>query len=272
MFARIQADSRATRFITAVAVACVSSSVLVGCVDEPAKHRVQANAYLRRGDAENAVRECNEGLAARKDDVPLLILKGKALFEQNKLDEAKQSYQQAITAGQKLDDTALVEAHLGIGVVASRQEDWATAKSEFQTLIKVNDRDAYSHLNLARACLGLKDNACAIEHGEIAGKLRGNEENVLFTLGTIYLGADKTKEAELTFQHICEVIPGAATCPYGVALVAAKTGDKAKAIAQLTLAVDRKLPNPERLAKEPGFASIKDDPEFVKLVERAAQK
>jgi hypothetical protein len=90
--------------------------------------------------------------------------------------------------------------------------------------------------------------------------------------GTIYLAADKAKEAELTFQHICEVIPGAASCPYGLALVAAKAGDKVRAMRELEEAVRRKVPNPDKLSLEPGFASIKDDPAFVALAEKAKQK
>ena len=61
-----------------------------------------------------------------------------------------------------------------------------------------------------------------IQHGEAAGRIRGDEEGVLYTLGTIYLTAGKLKEAELTFQHICDVVPGASSCPYGVALVASQ--------------------------------------------------
>jgi len=48
-----------------------------------------------------------------------------------------------------------------------------------------------------------------------------DEEGVLYTLGTVYLAAGKLKEAEMTFQHICDVVPAASSCPYGVALVAA---------------------------------------------------
>ena len=65
-------------------------------------------------------------------------------------------------------------------------------------------------------------------------------------------------------------MPGAASAPYGLALVAARAGDKKKALEQLDEAVRRKLPNPDQIGADPGFASIKDDPEFLRITGRAA--
>jgi tetratricopeptide (TPR) repeat protein len=165
----------------------------------------------------------------------------------------------------------VTEAHLGLAMVASRKSEWAVAKTEFLWLSKANDRDATSHLNVARACLELGEMPCALEHGEAAKRLRGKEENVLFTVGTIYLAAGKSPEAKASFQQICDLIPGAASCPYGLALVAAKAGDKETALAELGKAVDRKLPNPERVAKDKGFESVREDPRFQALAAKAAQ-
>ena len=240
-----------------------------GCVDAPTEHRLRANAFLRGGDAAAAVTECDLGLAKKKDDVALLILRGKALFELEKLDESKASYAQAVSAGKNLGDAALAEAQLGLAMIASRQKDFAEARRRFETLVQVNEKDAVSHLNVARVCLELKDIECALSHAETAGKLRGNEESVLYTLGSVYLAAGKVKEAELTFEHICEIVPGASSCPYGIALVAAKSGEKAKALAKLKEAVDRKVPNPQQISGEPAFASLKDDPEFAAIVAKA---
>jgi tetratricopeptide (TPR) repeat protein len=244
----------------------------VGCVEPATEHRVRANAFLRGGDAAAALVECDLGLARKKDDVALLILRGKALFELDRLDDARAAYDQALSAGKSDDQRSLAEAYLGLGMIGSRQKDWASARKHFEALVSINAKDATSHLNVARACLELRDVECAIAHGEAAGKLRGDDESVLYTLGTIYLTADRPKEAELTFQHICDVVPGASTCPYGLALVAAKAGDRTTTLAKLREAVARKVPNPENIAKEPGFAGMKDDPEFVAVVASATAK
>jgi tetratricopeptide (TPR) repeat protein len=240
---------------------------LGACVDQAGEHRVRANAFLRGGDAAAALKECDEGLAQKKGDVALLILRGKALFELDRLDDARGAYQAALDASAPGQSTS--DAQLGLAMIASRRRDWAAARKHFEILVGQNPKDGSSHLNAAKACLELKDLDCAVSHAEEAGRLRGNEEPVLFALGSIYLAAGKPHEAELTFQHICEAAPGVASCPYGLALVAARAGDRKRALEQLDEAVRRKLPSPDQIAADPGFASLKDDPEFQRIAGRA---
>jgi tetratricopeptide (TPR) repeat protein len=232
---------------------------------------VRANAFLRGGDPAAAIEECDKGLAEEKGKgrLPLLVLRGKALFEQDRFDEAKGAYLAALDVGRSEDKRALADVYLGLGVIASRQKDWPAARQAFQTLCDINDKDGRSHINVAKTCLAMGDIECALRHGREAGHLRGDEEEVLFPLGTIYLAAGMPAEAELTFQHICAVVPGAASCPYGQALVAARAGDKGRALRELDEAVRRKLPNPDRIAADPGFSSLKDDPEFLQIAARA---
>ena len=244
----------------------------LGCIDPVSEHRVRANAFLRGGDATAALKEIEAGLSKNKDNVPLLILRGKALFELDRMEDARAAYQQALTAGAAEGPRSLAEAHLGLAMIGTRTKDLAAARKHFEVLVGINEKDATSHLNVARTCLELKDMDCAVSHAEAAGRLRGDEEPVLYTEGTIYLAAGKLREAELTFQHICDVMPGASSCPYGLALVAARRGDKAKAIEHLREAVKRKVPNPGQIAVDPGFAPLKDDPEFRAVVDGAAGK
>lgn len=260
------------RALAAALILGAASLGLLGCMDKAAEHRTRANAYLRGGDAAAALKECDDGLAVKPDNLPLLILKGKALFELDRFDDSKEAYTRAVTVGKSEPQRSLSEAFLGLAMIGSRTKDWKSARQNFETLVQINEKDASSHLNVARACMELKDMDCAVQHAEAAGHLRGDEEPVLYTLGTIYLAADKPKEAELTFQHICDVVPGASSCPYGVALVAAKAGDKARALEQLREAIKRKVPNPDKLGDDPGFASLKGDPEFTALVEKAKQQ
>src|SRR5690242_19983981 len=101
-FARAaRAAQRAFRAALLVLTAAAAFSV-AACVDPPTEHRLRANAFLRGGDAASAVKECDLGLEKKKDDIPLLILRGKALFELDKLDESRGAYAQAVTAGKDL--------------------------------------------------------------------------------------------------------------------------------------------------------------------------
>jgi len=257
--------------LSSLFAALILGTLGLGCVDAPTEHRVRANAFLRGGDAAAALKEVDLGLERRKDDTALLILRGKALFELDRMPEARDAFARAMDAGkaQREGEKTLAEAHLGLAMVGSRTRDWPAARTHFEALVGINDKDATSHLNVARACVELNDIDCAVSHGEAAGKLRGNDESVLYTLGNVYLNAGKLKEAELTFQHICEVVPNTSSCPYGLALAAAKGGDKARAVDKLREAVDRKVPRPQSIATEPAFASLKDDPAFLELVARA---
>jgi tetratricopeptide (TPR) repeat protein len=240
------------------------------CLDKPTEHRVRANAYLRGGDAQKALDEIEAGLARQSRDVALLILKGKALFELDRLDDARSAYLEAIDAGKDEAEKSLGEAHLGLAIIATRKQDWREARERFQALVGIDGRDADARINLARVCLQTHDMPCAIEHGEEAGRLRGGSEEVLFTLGRIYVTAKQYDDAEKTFEHICEVVPGAASCPYGVALVAAQRGNSERALAKLGEAIDKKMPNPDKLPADPLLAPIADHPEFKALAARAA--
>src|SRR3984957_11048900 len=103
-------------------VARVAALLLLGgCVDHAGEHRVRANAFLRGGDAASALKECDEGLAGAKGDLALLILRGNALFELDRLDDAAQAYQAALDAGRDEPPRALADAQRGLAMIASRQ-------------------------------------------------------------------------------------------------------------------------------------------------------
>jgi tetratricopeptide (TPR) repeat protein len=243
-------------------------ALLVACVDKPTEHRVRANAFLRSGDAAAALAEIDSGLSHDEKNVALLILKGKALFELERYDDARAAYDAALREGAGAPKE-LGEAHLGQAIIAMRNNSLPEAKKSFEALLEINASDADARINLARVCLQMSDLDCAVKHGEEAGHLRGQSEEVLFTLGRIYVTAKKYDEAEKTFSHICDVVPNAASCPYGVALVAAQKGEPDRALAKLKEAIDKKLPNPDQLAADPMLAPLKDHPTFAQLIEQA---
>ncbi len=74
---------------TLACLALLASLAGTGCLDKSSEHRIRANAFLRGGDAKSAVAECDQGLAIKKDDPALLMLKGKALFELDDLDASR---------------------------------------------------------------------------------------------------------------------------------------------------------------------------------------
>jgi tetratricopeptide (TPR) repeat protein len=241
---------------------------LAGCVDPPTEHRVRANAYLRAGDATRALGEVDAGLAKTPNDLPLMIMRGKALFELERYDDARVAFRQALDHGAS-NDRSRAESYLGLAMAALRLADTKEARAALEALVKLDPSDADAKLNLARVCLQTNDLGCALRHAEEAARLRGNAEEVLFTLGRIYAVNKKLDEAEQTFAHICEVAPNAASCPYGLALVAAQRGDSERALEKLGEAVAKKLPSPDKLALDTLLAPLAADARFKALIEQA---
>jgi tetratricopeptide (TPR) repeat protein len=136
--------------------------------------------------------------------------------------------------------------------------------------LEQNPSDAWSHANLAKVDLELGRVDEAVEHAEASARTRGNDEQVLFTLGKVYLAAHRAGDAEKTFAHICEVIPTSASCPYGLALVALENRDESRALSKLREAVERKIPHPDQLAHDPALAPLQKNPDFVALASEAA--
>jgi Flp pilus assembly protein TadD len=131
--------------------------------------------------------------------------------------------------------------------------------------------DVGTHTNLARVCLEQGDLAAAEEHAKAAVALRDQDEAALFVLGKVMLAEGKLDEATATFARIAASNGRASSAPYGTAMVLARRGDKAGALAKLQEATALKVPNPQEIADDPAFASMKDDPAFSRIVTLASK-
>jgi tetratricopeptide (TPR) repeat protein len=252
------------------AVALVLAGALSGCVERSMEHRIRANALFKSGDYREALVECERGLEAKPEDVGLWVIKGKTAFELSDFPTARAAYAQAVSLGSGKRGVFLADAYLGLAVIATREQKWDEARKEFSRLLELNPTDGTSHANLARVDLELGKIGEAVEHAEEAARHRGADEQVLFTLGKVYLAASRPDDAQKTFEHICEVVPTSASCPYGLALVALRKDDTGLALVKLREAVDRKIPHPEKLADDPDLARLKHSPEFVSLAAAAS--
>jgi len=253
-----------------VVVALVLTAMPSGCVERSTEHRIRANALFKSGDYREAWVECQRGLESKPDEVSLWILKGKTAFELADLAGARASYERGLSLAAGRRGIFLGDAYLGLAVIATREQKWDDARQQFLHLLELNPADGSSHANLAKIDLELGKTEEAVHHAEQAARTRGGDEHVLFTLGKVYLAAGRAADAEKTFEHICEVVPSSASCPYGLALVALEGNDVRLAIAKLREAVDRKIPHPDKLADDPALARLKQNPEFSALAAAAS--
>jgi tetratricopeptide (TPR) repeat protein len=259
-----------TRFARLLPVALALLCGLSGCVERSTEHRIRANALFKSGEYREALAECDRGIEAKPDDASLWVLKGKTAFELADLEQARTAYTRAVLLGKGRHGVFLGDAYLGLAVISTREEKWDDARQQFSHLLELNPNDGSSHANLAKVDLELGKIDEAVQHAEEAARTRGGDEQVLFTLGKVYLAAGRSDDAQKTFEHICDVVAQSASCPYGLALVALQKNDAPAALAKLKEAVDRKIPHPEKLADDPALARLKHDPEFVALAASAA--
>jgi tetratricopeptide (TPR) repeat protein len=251
-------------------VVLVVLAVLSGCVERSTEHRIRANALFKSGEYREALVECQRGLESKPDEVSLWILEGKTAFELGDLAGARAAYERALSLGAGRRGVFLGDAHLGLAVIATREQRWDDARQQFLHLLELNASDGSSHANLAKVDLQLGKLEEAVHHAEEAARTRGGDEQVLFTLGKVYLASGRAADAKKTFEHICELIPNSSSCPYGLALVALEGNDDRLAIAKLREAVDRKIPHPDKLADDPALAGLKQNPEFSALAAAAS--
>jgi tetratricopeptide (TPR) repeat protein len=253
-----------------LAVALVAIFAVAGCVERSTEHRIRANALFKSGSYREALSECERGLEAKPDDVSLWVTKGKTSFELGDFATARAAYARAISLGDKRRGVFLGDAYLGLAVIATREQKWEDARQQFLHLLELNPSDGTSHANLAKVDLELGNTRDAVPHAEEAARNRGADEQVLFTLGKVYLAALRADDAEKTFEHICQVVPNSASCPYGLALVALEKNDPRLALTKLREAIDLKIPHPDMLGDDPALARLKDNPEFAELTAAAS--
>jgi tetratricopeptide (TPR) repeat protein len=261
---------RLSWLVLCLASALGATASLSGCVERSTEHRIRANALFKMGEYRQALAECDRGLEQKGEDASLWVLKGKTAFELGDLAQARAAYTRAVEFGRERRGVFLGDAYLGLAMIATRERKWGEAREQFSRLLELNPSDGSSHANLARVYLELGKTDEAVHHAEEAARTRGNDEQVLFTLGKVYLAAGRVPDAEKTFQHIGEVVPNSASCPYGLALVALDKGDTKGALAKLREAVDRKIPHPEKLAEDPALAKLAHHQEFVSLAAAAS--
>jgi tetratricopeptide (TPR) repeat protein len=254
----------------AVAALAMLALAASGCVDRSTEHRIRANALFKTGDFRGALEECELGLEDKPEDVSLLVTKGKTSFELGDFPTARAAYTRAVSVGEGKKGVFLADAYLGLAVIATREQKWEDAREQFSRLVALNPADGTTHANLAKVDLELGKIDEAVSHAEEAARSRGADEQVLYTLGKVYLAAKRVDDAQKTFEHICEVVPSSASCPYGIALVALEKNDQRVALVKLREAVDRKIPHPERLGDDPALAKLKDVPEFISIAAAAS--
>lgn len=109
-----------------------------------------------------------------------------------------------------IDNAARVEAHYKLGMILSREEDYAAAAAELEQAVKVDPNAANVHLLLGGALMQLKRPAEAerelLRAYELAGAGVGNAQ---LLLGQLYLTQQKLEPARRALEQYLRDVPAA---------------------------------------------------------------
>jgi tetratricopeptide (TPR) repeat protein len=113
-------------------------------------------------------------------------------------------------AGADLEHAARVEAHYKLGMILSREEDYAAAAAELEKAVKIDPAAANVHLLLGGAYMQLKRGAEAerelLRAYELGGAGVGNAQ---LLLGQLYLSRQKLEPARRALEQYLKDLPAA---------------------------------------------------------------
>ena len=178
-------------------VAIVLASGLVSC-----SRKKPANANTNLAEASQGTAE------GKRTQARALLQDGKEFYRTDEDDKAVEKFLEAI----KLDPD-LAEAHFRLGLaydaIAKEQEAEAAYKKSIELYKKLSDekKDAESHYNMGQAYAGLHLYTEAVREYRLATKLKDDDSDMFYDLGTAQSKLANYDEAVAAFSKSLEIDP-----------------------------------------------------------------
>ncbi|MGH9558606.1 MAG: tetratricopeptide repeat protein [Bryobacteraceae bacterium] len=197
---------------------------------------------------------------------------------------ARKMYRDAIDMYKQGPETAVLANKTGIAYHLLL--DFNSAKKCYQRAIKLNPKYPEAINNLGTVYYAQKSYRRAIKEYKKALQVSPDSASILSNLGTAYLARKKYEIAFATYQQALQLDPDVfehrgstgvlleertvqerAKYHYYLAKTYAKAGDNDRAIEYIRKALEEGFKDREKFEKEPEFAGLQKDPEFIKLME-----
>lgn len=159
---------------------------------------------------------------------------GKALAQRGQLDEAIDSYQQAVS----ICHHNLAEVHYNKGSALSQQGHWDEAIKSYQEAIALQPDGVDAHLALGNAWLNQKQLAKAIDSYKMAIELRPESVEAHNGLGNAWSNQNQLAEAIDSYKMAIALQPEAAYAYFAVALALGKQDKLQEAIENYKKAIE----------------------------------
>ena len=186
-------------FIASCTWAADTRDTVVGMSERVFKLIAEAQAFIDTEDYEAAREVANQGLELRRisnyERAHLLNIRGYTWYEQDQLDRAIATYQEAL-ALEELPNSMLVTLHLTLGQISLVVEDYAGAEQNLRQVLTFPGQDLGTNkVLLASALIGQERHADALPYlleaiGEEEAGGAVARENWLALLSSVYYSLD----------------------------------------------------------------------------------
>jgi len=194
----------------------------------PADPAIAAAAErARAGDTAGALDTLRAATKERPRDASLWTELGAYALRSDRLDEAAEALDTALTLAPKPPVAA--RAHFNRGLVAARAGDRATARAHFEATLKLHPKDFEATLNLGLLDLDDHRPARAAERFHAAAQLAGGDRKAraLFSLGVALGRQGKVEQALDTYDKAIEYQPTYLLPRYNQVVLLLRAGDPA---------------------------------------------
>jgi tetratricopeptide (TPR) repeat protein len=162
---------------------------------------------------------------------------GQALRERGRLDEAKASYERALTHAPARSPGYLAVIHNSLGMVLTREGKTGEALEHFASAAGLNPGFAEAQSNLGNALAAAGRLREAIAHYQEAVRLRPDYTEPRVGLGSAFLSEGNAADATPQYREALRLDPNLAQAHNGLGGALAMTGHTDEAMAQFTEAL-----------------------------------
>jgi len=198
-------------------------------------------------------------------------LAGHLLFDLRRYGEARRAYEEA----EGLEPNDALEARIGLARLDAEEQRLDDALAGLNVILEKRPDNLYALLS--RATVALRRNRpgdleTAISDTAKAMAIDSKSGAVLYARGSAFIAAKEYEQAAQAFALLQRAHPRSPLAFYGYARLASIREDRAGALANLRRArnaAEDQLGgwNPRQVRADPAFARLKDDPEFVEIVD-----
>ena len=227
------------------------------------------DSYIKTKEYDKAIAQVDESLASYPDDLSLIELKGKALFQQNKWKDASNEYMKLI----KSKDIGFV-SKVGIGSLFFNEAEKDSANLDLakQIFQEVNKDSSDWQVNASLGEIEMREHndSSAIQYFKTASQLAEWNPQVWIRLGGLLFDTKKYKEAIQYMSKASEKFPNefAVNLIYGLSLSAENEHLKAKDALEKALKIN---PNDVNTLGAMGYTlnQLKEDDKALEFLHKA---